>query len=271
VEQAFTGTAAGPHQRGHALRQRQDGAGPRDAAGKPSGWLSTACRTSRRSATTPSATPTPAPGVDPKINPTRITYGDMTVPPGHPDGLPGPARGRADGPPGGHRPHALAGGQSDAINTSWTLNQLVKDMPYGDAAIPDPNFKWDPAAFKQVTKAIPEEFWPTLASAHSQQHADFLLGRVEDKLATQDRLHQLGWTGTAMQIAAEFTDLPSLAIAAATDGAAASIMIPQKAARLGNVIGRAASGAAAGVAVEGYHDAGTSSPRRTPTTSGEPA
>lgn len=148
----------------------------------------------------------------------------------------------------------LLQGAKDAVNTSWIVNNLLGDTPAGKAATADPNFRWDPEQFKEATKTLPQEYWPALANAHSQDHALWLKDRIDEQLAARKRLESLGWAGTALEVGATLLDPAALGIALATEGSAAAFLIPAKASRLATVLGRATSGALAGAAVVAAQD-----------------
>jgi hypothetical protein len=146
-------------------------------------------------------------------------------------------------------------GVKDAVNSEWVINNLFSDAAPAKVALPDPNWTYSPEQFKQDTQSIPKDLWPALSEAHSDEHRNWLLDRMAEKVQTREHLEQLGWTGTGLQIAASLLDPSALAIAVATEGAAASVLVPAKATRLATILGRAASGGLAGAAVIGAKDA----------------
>lgn len=183
-----------------------------------------------------------------------ISYDDMTVP----QVTPTVSQAVAETERAAHREQtapSLWTGIKDAVSSEWIINTTFGDAAPARVALPDPNWTYTPEQFKLDTQKLPKDLWPALADAHSDEHRQWLLARMDEKVQAHDRLSQLGWTGTGLQLAASLLDPSALAIAVATEGAAASVLVPAKAGRLGTILGRAASGAAAGTAVVGAKDA----------------
>jgi GNAT superfamily N-acetyltransferase len=140
-------------------------------------------------------------------------------------------------------------GVKDAASTETILGNVLNNTPLGAVAIPDPDFRWNPDAFKEATKGVPKEYWGTLADARSDAHAKWLRERIDDTVRAQQNLSDLGWTGTALSTAAMLLDPASIGLAVATEGGSAALMAAGKAARAASVPVRAAAGAAAGASV----------------------
>jgi hypothetical protein len=183
-----------------------------------------------------------------------ISYDDMIVPPvpAHVSDAVAEtirAQHREENAPG------LWQGIKDAVNTEWIVNNIAMDSPTGQAAIVDPDWRWDPVAFKEATKDIPKDYWPQLAEAHSQPHADWLKSRIAEKVEMEKRLDELGWTGTGLRLAAGFIDPAGWAAVAASEGFASPFLASTKLARAGSLLHRMAIGAVGGAGYIAARDA----------------
>lgn len=89
----------------------------------------------------------------------------------------------------------------------------------GSQFAPDPKFNiYLPEKWKQYTDGIPEEYHNAFANATSDVHAEFIRGRLFDKLSDLEKLGDLGFAGTAGRFALGFVDPSNLAIALGTGG-----------------------------------------------------
>lgn len=199
--------------------------------------------------------------VTPSSRPT-ISYDDMTVPQVTPTVSEAVAETQRADFRESTSP-SLWQGVKDAANEGWIINNLLGDTPKGQAAVPDPNWRWNPEEFKTITKTIPREYWDVLSQATSQENSKWLKDRIDERVAAEKRLEDLGWTGTALRVGMSFLDPAALAVAAATEGAAGAVILPAKVGRAANTIGRSISGGLGGAAVVGAMDASDLRPHST--------
>lgn len=230
-----------------------------DAAGRPGGWLSTMTNVTKIGrhtfGTSSSASARPrTEGIQPALGQSPIRYSDQTVPYVTPtvsqavQETERMAHREANSP-------SLWQGMKDAVSSEWITSSLLGDTPAKAAATPDPNWRWEPEAFKEATKDVPKEYWASLSEAHSAGHAQWLQDRIREKIDVQKRLDEMGWTGTGLRTAAALLDPAALGLAIATEGVAASVLIPAKASALARISGRALSAGLAGGAVVAAKDA----------------
>lgn len=89
----------------------------------------------------------------------------------------------------------------------------------GSQFAPDPKFNiYSPDKWKQYTDGIPEEYHNAFTNATSDTHAEYIRGRLFDKLSDLEKLGDLGAAGTAGRFALGFVDPSNLAIALGTGG-----------------------------------------------------
>jgi hypothetical protein len=125
-----------------------------------------------------------------------------------------------------------------AKNTSGDLLQAMvrEDSPVwnmvGDVVAktnfePDPKFDaLEPKGLAESMKGLPEEYLPVMAKAVSEQHRTYLRMQLDDKVADQRKLADMGMGGQAARFLAGLVEPTNLAIGLVAPGASLLKMKP---------------------------------------------
>ncbi|NOJ48423.1 hypothetical protein [Bradyrhizobium archetypum] len=113
-----------------------------------------------------------------------------------------------------------------------------------DKYVPNPEFKWTPELYKEITDGVPKEYWGYFDRAFSEGHARYLRREMDKDLEYERQMDSLGATGTALRIFGAIVD----PVGWAAGAIAAPIGGVAKGSKLGMIIARAAEGGIAGVA-----------------------
>jgi hypothetical protein len=107
-----------------------------------------------------------------------------------------------------------------------------------DKYIPNPDFRWTPELYKELTDGVPEENWGYFDRAHSEGHARFLAREMQKDLLYERQMDSLGLTGTALRTMGAIVDPVGWAAAALAAPAAGAV----KGGRISVILARAMEG-----------------------------
>lgn len=147
--------------------------------------------------------------------------------------------------------YGLFEGAKAAIGNEWAVLSPFRALGKQE---PDYDFNLNQENLTKLAEGIPNQYVGEFSDAVSEDHALAIRERLLKQMDTNEKLGNMGWTGTALSVGAAFTDpaaiAATLAISAATGGTG---FAPAVAARLGKVgtIGLAAAeGAVGNIAVD---------------------
>jgi hypothetical protein len=122
---------------------------------------------------------------------------------------------------------AKAERESKATSGDYFQSIVRQDSPIdgmvagyvGSKMLPDPSYNaFDEKTYSENIKGLPEEYHNEMLKAVSAQHALYLRGRLEDKLADQQRLGDMGLPGNAARFLAGLVEPTNLALGLASGG-----------------------------------------------------
>lgn len=138
-------------------------------------------------------------------------------------------------------------GAGDAYRQDTITARLFESSP---TAKPDPEFILTPELQKALTDGVRPEYHERFSTALSMDHAQWIRDRALEDQGREDRLSELGWTGTGLRVAAAVLDPVAIAVGVASGGLADVAALAVGASRAVRIAGQAAAGAAANVAIE---------------------
>jgi hypothetical protein len=134
---------------------------------------------------------------------------------------------------------------ASATMSAVTNESALKWAFHGDDRyVPDPNFKWSPEFYKEITKDIPQENWGYFDRAHSEDHARYLRREMDKDIEYERNMDRLGLGGSALKLMGAVVDPAGWAAAAL----AAPVGGVIKGGRIATVLAHAVEGGIAGVA-----------------------
>jgi hypothetical protein len=140
---------------------------------------------------------------------------------------------------------ADAPGLGEATFNAVVNESALKWAFHGDDRyVPNPDFRWTPELYKEITDGVPKENWGYFDRAFSEGHARYLRREMEKDMEYERQMDSLGGTGTGLKLFGAIVDPVGWAAAAV----AAPIGGIAKGSRLGIILAHAAEGGAAGLA-----------------------